>query len=260
MSSTDLGCATTRRFRSSTQEKSSSIASSRFYLTLTPPCTGTNSRALKADPASCSLSQFTTHLHSYSWWGPKYRYCAQVLKEVPVDRVLYQERLTEVPVDRFVPLEVERVKEVEIQCPVVVREEIIREIPVQTNVEIVVEKPVYHTLEINEVAAYLPYYKSAMPCPDYAATARCAMPSTKLGNTTIVLGYVRYRPRVCCYQVKEIVIPRDVVVIQEVPVGSYPFPRRLIPPTRRLIPPTRRLIHPTCRLIPPGRRMIPLKA
>ena len=76
--------------------------------------------------------------------------CTQeVIKEVPVDRIIEKEVIKEVPVEKLVEVKVETVKTVEVEKPVEVIKEVVREVRVKGDT-IVVEKEVVKTVEIEK--------------------------------------------------------------------------------------------------------------
>jgi len=71
----------------------------------------------------------------------------EVIKEVPVDRVVTQEVIKEVPVEKIVEVEKETVRTVEIEKPVEVIKEVVKEVEVPGKT-IVVEKEVVKQVEV----------------------------------------------------------------------------------------------------------------
>ena len=71
----------------------------------------------------------------------------EVIREVPIDRVVTQEVIKEVPVEKIVEVEKEVVRIVEVEKPVEVVKEVVREVEVPGET-VVVEKEVVRTVEV----------------------------------------------------------------------------------------------------------------
>ncbi len=125
----------------------------------------------------------------------------EVIKEVPVEKVVTQEVIKEVPVEKVVTQEV--VKTVEVPKEVVVTKEVIREVPKEVVVtkevirevpkEVVVTQEVVKTVEVIKEVIVTPTPLVALPTPE---PARISLPDPEAAPGTIKVAAQSLAPAV----------------------------------------------------------------
>ena len=142
----------------------------------------------------------------------------EIIKEVPVDRIVTQEVIKEVPVEKIVEVEKETVRTVEVEKPievirevvkevevpgktVVVEKEVVREVPVEKTV--IVEKEVVKTVEVEKVVFRDPRMGGTIRVTDIqkqhldsgaVGSAANGWPNTHLKESTFALN-AQYDPK-----------------------------------------------------------------